>query len=163
MGGCDARPGDEPRQACALRGERSSRPDDDRRRCRHDFSLSPSPERQGAGRARPTRRRQLRRRTLLKPPAMSKPSPWYTVHRVVMWGIRLLPLPLGRLGFRAYHKLLRTRRWSYVGRSYFGATFNCDLRDLIQRMIFYFGVWEPDISRVIEDTLRPGDVFVDVG
>jgi len=94
---------------------------------------------------------------------MSKLSPWHTAHRVAMWGIRLLPLPLGRLGFRAYHKLLRTRRWSYLGRSYFGATFDCDLHDLIQRMIFYFGVWEPDISRVIEDTLRPGDVFVDAG
>jgi len=94
---------------------------------------------------------------------VSKPSPWHTVHRVVMWGIRLMPLPLGRLGFRAYHKLLRTRRWSYPGTSYFGATFDCDLHDLIQRMIFYFGVWEPDISRVIEDTLQPGDVFVDVG
>lgn len=94
---------------------------------------------------------------------MSKRSLWHVAHRVVMWGIRLLPLPLGRLGLRAYHKLLRTHRWSYLGRSYFGATFSCDLHDLIQRMIFYFGVWEPDISRVIEDTLRPGDVFADVG
>jgi FkbM family methyltransferase len=28
---------------------------------------------------------------------------------------------------------------------------------------FFFGVWEPGVSRVIENNLKPGDVFVDVG
>jgi FkbM family methyltransferase len=30
-------------------------------------------------------------------------------------------------------------------------------------MILYFGVWEPDVSRVIEQNLKSGDVFVDAG
>jgi FkbM family methyltransferase len=30
-------------------------------------------------------------------------------------------------------------------------------------MILYFGVWEPDVSRVIEQNLSAGDVFVDIG
>ena len=38
-----------------------------------------------------------------------------------------------------------------------------DTRDLIQRTILHFGVWEPDVSRAIEANLAPGDVFVDVG
>ncbi|NQW50844.1 MAG: FkbM family methyltransferase [Rhodospirillales bacterium] len=30
-------------------------------------------------------------------------------------------------------------------------------------MILHFGVWEPDVSRAIEQNLAPGDVFVDIG
>jgi FkbM family methyltransferase len=84
-------------------------------------------------------------------------------HAAVMALIRRSPLPLGRFMFRAYHKALRTLRPTYCARAYFGAQFVCDPRDLIQRMILYFGVWEPDVSRVIERTLSPGDVFVDIG
>lgn len=89
---------------------------------------------------------------------------------IVRWGhtaivglIRRVPLPLGLRMFRAYDKALRTLRPSYRARTYFEARIACDLRDLIQKIIFYFGVWEPDVSRVIERTLSPGDVFVDVG
>jgi hypothetical protein len=39
----------------------------------------------------------------------------------------------------------------------------CDLDDVIQRYIFYFGVWEPMISHVTEQMLHKGDVYVDVG
>lgn len=84
-------------------------------------------------------------------------------HVALMGVIRRLPLPLGRLMFRAYHKALRTLRPTYRAQAYFGATFICDPHDLIQRMILYFGVWEPDISRTIERSLSPGDVFVDIG
>ncbi len=87
----------------------------------------------------------------------------WALHRGVMALIRRLPLAPAHLAFRAYSKLLRTIHPAYVGRSYFGARFECNLRDLIQRTIFYFGVWEPDISRVIERSLKPGDVFVDIG
>lgn len=90
-------------------------------------------------------------------------SPFWILHRTIMAVIRHLPLPLGRFGFRAYHKLMRTWRPTYIGRSFFGARFVCSLQDLIQRTIFYFGVWEPDVSHVIEQRLAPGDVFVDIG
>jgi FkbM family methyltransferase len=50
-----------------------------------------------------------------------------------------------------------------VGRTYFGAAIECELRDYIPKRIFFFGVWEPEISRVISGELRPGDVFVDIG
>src|SRR5262249_50891910 len=32
-----------------------------------------------------------------------------------------------------------------------------------RRPIFHLGVWEPDVSHVIQDNLSPGDVFVDIG
>ena len=38
-----------------------------------------------------------------------------------------------------------------------------DARDTIGRYIAYFGVWEPHLTALIEQTLRPGDAFVDVG
>jgi FkbM family methyltransferase len=48
-------------------------------------------------------------------------------------------------------------------KTYFGARMKCDLRDLIPSRIFHFGVWEPDISAFIQRTLKPGDVFCDIG
>lgn len=35
--------------------------------------------------------------------------------------------------------------------------------DLIQRYVYYFGQWEPAISRWVRGYVRPGDVVVDVG
>jgi FkbM family methyltransferase len=58
---------------------------------------------------------------------------------------------------------LRALRPSWCARTYFGARIQCSPNDLIQRMILHFGVWEPDVSRVIERSLGAGDVFVDVG
>lgn len=49
------------------------------------------------------------------------------------------------------------------GRTYFGATLECDLRDHIMSRIFFFGVWEPSVSKAISNSLRLGDLFVDVG
>ncbi|WP_170153332.1 FkbM family methyltransferase [Roseiarcus fermentans] len=34
---------------------------------------------------------------------------------------------------------------------------------MIQSYIFHFGVWEPEISQIIENSLTTGDVFIDVG
>ncbi|MFF4332330.1 FkbM family methyltransferase [[Kitasatospora] papulosa] len=50
-----------------------------------------------------------------------------------------------------------------VTRSNFGARFHADTRDLIQRYIYTFGVWEPHLTKWLQRTLRPGDTFVDVG
>lgn len=81
----------------------------------------------------------------------------------VMALIRRLPLPAARLAFRAYNKFMRTLGPEHVGTTYFGARMHCNPRDLIQRMVLYFGVWEPDVSRVIQQNLQGGDVFVDIG
>jgi FkbM family methyltransferase len=47
--------------------------------------------------------------------------------------------------------------------THYGARFVCDARDTIQSMIMHFGVWEPDVSRIIHDHLAAGDVVVDIG
>lgn len=44
-----------------------------------------------------------------------------------------------------------------------GDRLQVDLRDFIGSRLFHFGVWEPNVTAVIMDTLRPGDVFCDVG
>ena len=48
-------------------------------------------------------------------------------------------------------------------RTFFGARMVLDIRDLIDNRIYYFGVWEPNLTAFIGRTLRAGDIFVDVG
>lgn len=57
------------------------------------------------------------------------------------------------------------RRWAPVqdSETYFGARLLCHPGDSIQAKILLFGAWEPGVSRVIEDILGEGDVFVDIG
>jgi FkbM family methyltransferase len=45
----------------------------------------------------------------------------------------------------------------------YGSRFKVDLCDYIQQRLFYFGIWEPAVTKYIRDNLIPGDVFVDVG
>jgi FkbM family methyltransferase len=66
-------------------------------------------------------------------------------------------------GLRGYSRALWMQRHCRKAQTYFGATIECDLSDLIQRCIYHFGVWEPHISALIESRLRPGDIFCDVG
>jgi len=72
----------------------------------------------------------------------------------------------------------RTRRWLwhrvigpyFAWRDYnFTVTthFGCHLKgttsDVIQRCIYYFGRWEPNVEAFLQSRLRTGDVFIDVG
>ena len=66
-------------------------------------------------------------------------------------------------GLRGYSRALWMQRHCREAQTYFGATIECDLSDLLQRCIYHFGVWEPHISALIESRLRPGDIFCDVG
>jgi FkbM family methyltransferase len=45
----------------------------------------------------------------------------------------------------------------------FGSHIAGDTRDIIQQYIYYFGVWEPHLTRWIVRRLAPGDTFIDVG
>jgi FkbM family methyltransferase len=55
----------------------------------------------------------------------------------------------------------RARDFSCRMRS--GARMTGNTRDLIQRHLYFFGAWEPNITQWIADTLQPGDVFIDIG
>jgi FkbM family methyltransferase len=77
--------------------------------------------------------------------------------------IRVLPMKWRLFALRAYDKMLRMLRSEHLATTYFGAHIYCDLNDYVQFYIFHFGVWEPDVSSVLERNLAPGDVFVDIG
>lgn len=84
------------------------------------------------------------------------------LQRLTEW-ISKLPLPLALLGFYSIHAALRASRRSRMATTHYGARFLCDARDTIQSMIMHFGVWEPDVSRLIHDHLTEGNVVVDIG
>ena len=44
-----------------------------------------------------------------------------------------------------------------------GARMVVDTRDVIQRWIYLFGVWEPHLTAWLRHRLAPGDTFIDVG
>ena len=56
----------------------------------------------------------------------------------------------------------RPRR-SVTGVHQTGARVLCDVRDSVQRSIFYTGTYEPALTALIEAELMPGDVFLDIG
>lgn len=74
--------------------------------------------------------------------------------------------PLGRAGekgFFGWQKLVSVLGPHLTGRTYYGASLNCDIHDFIMKRIFFFNIWEPSVSKAISDILQAGDVFVDVG
>ena len=84
------------------------------------------------------------------------------IHSTVMSIIKALPL--GRkFAWRAYNYFLWRMPGTFRGRTSFGAEINCAIHDQIQRMIFYFGVWEPEVTNIIRHRLRAGGTFLDIG
>jgi FkbM family methyltransferase len=64
---------------------------------------------------------------------------------------------------RLVEPLLSRRAHRFVARTIHGARLHGDHRVIMPRCIYWFGVWEPLLSRWVEERLAPGDVFVDVG
>lgn len=58
---------------------------------------------------------------------------------------------------------LEPPKWDFTARTIFGSTISGNTRETVGRYIFYFGVWEPNLTHWIRRRLAPGDVFVDVG
>ena len=77
-----------------------------------------------------------------------------------------LPLSMRIFVFEIYNKFLGKiggKGKVRIGTTRFGAKMTCDVGDIIQRYIFYFGVWEPAISKLTAKLLLAGDVYIDVG
>jgi len=55
------------------------------------------------------------------------------------------------------------REFDFAARTRLGVKIVGNTSDPIQRFIYYFGVWEPNLTALISERLKPGDVFVDVG
>lgn len=69
----------------------------------------------------------------------------------------------GPIAARFLNPYLRDQPRRRVVDARFGARFACDSRDLIQRYVSLFGVWEPHMTRWLRGRLGAGDTFVDVG
>ena len=83
-------------------------------------------------------------------PIVRLPSRYIPATRPFLWRTILQP----RFAWRNYR---------FLAKANFGAEFAGNTQDIIQRYIYYFGIWEPWVSRFIQKRLKPGDVFVDVG
>lgn len=59
--------------------------------------------------------------------------------------------------------LLRRREFSYETVTPQGWRISGHTSDWIQRLLYYFGLWEPNLTAWIEGRLKPGDGFIDVG
>lgn len=89
-------------------------------------------------------------RALFGPPAV-----WYV--RQLGWA----PLA-GRAAVLA-NSYLRRAQVDFVSSTSFGSAFGGNTRDFVQRYVYLFGVWQPDLDGFIAERLEEGDVFVDVG
>lgn len=68
-----------------------------------------------------------------------------------------------RLGKDSLWKFTSWRIFDFSTKTKFGVRMVGNTQDLIQRYIYYFGVWEPHISAFISSRLRLGDCFIDIG
>ncbi len=53
--------------------------------------------------------------------------------------------------------------WRFTAPTAFGFELHGNTVDFLDRYVYFFGVWEPNLSYWITQRLRPGDTFVDVG
>ncbi|WP_328537548.1 FkbM family methyltransferase [Streptomyces sp. NBC_00344] len=81
------------------------------------------------------------------------------------WYLRDAPGSLGKewLAAQYLNAHLRDHPRRRVSEARFGARFAVDTQDLIQRYLYMFGGWEPNMTHWLKNRLRPGDTFVDVG
>ncbi len=87
------------------------------------------------------------------------------IHLACRAYIRLAPWGVGRylVWRRVCRPYLNWRDITIVAPAKFGALISCNLPDMIQAHLFYFGQWEPNLSGFLRRYLRPGDTFIDVG
>ncbi|HVA00752.1 MAG TPA: FkbM family methyltransferase [Terriglobia bacterium] len=97
----------------------------------------------------------------------------FTAGRAILRSVFIPPLR----GYFKYFPVLTGKRtaWKYLAdhlwwlesraraNTFFGRTIDVDARDGCGRFIYYFGVWEPNLTAFIQSHLRHGDCFVDVG
>ena len=74
--------------------------------------------------------------------------------------IRYSPLTLGKTWL---WEKFRWRDKEFVCKTKFGMQVTGNTHDQIQRYLYYFGIWEPNITHWISSSLKAGDCFIDVG
>jgi FkbM family methyltransferase len=79
--------------------------------------------------------------------------------------LRFMPVGLGK---RSLWRRLIVPYFGWLSHEFmastrFGARMRGNSQDFIQRHLYYFGLWEPNLTKFLAERLRPGDAFVDVG
>jgi FkbM family methyltransferase len=79
--------------------------------------------------------------------------------------LRYFPVSAGKRSFwsRVVHPHFAWQSHPFVAPTIFGSRVVGNTSELLQQYIYYFGLWEPYLTRWITTRLRPGDMFVDVG
>ena len=72
-------------------------------------------------------------------------------------------LPREAIWQRIGYYYLFPRGYTALARTEFDATIECNMKDVIQRSIMFFGVWEPNLTAFLWRRLKAGDVFIDLG
>lgn len=99
--------------------------------------------------------RQLGQRTLA-----SMPWAWKLLRHYVRYSPRgFIPHGINE----RVNAFYGSQRRPFVARTTFGRYVAGDTGDIIQRYIFLYGRWEPNLTRWISRSLKHGDVAVDVG
>ncbi len=79
--------------------------------------------------------------------------------------VRYAPLVAAKLRFweHVVDPYLAWHSHRFVARTRFGSKIDGHTSDILPQYLYYFGVWEPDVTSWISGRLEPGDTFVDVG
>jgi FkbM family methyltransferase len=79
--------------------------------------------------------------------------------------LRYCPGTAGKeaLWTRVVDPYLAWHSYPYTARTRFGPRLAGDIKDMVQQYVYFFGLWEPQLTHWISTRLRPGDTFVDVG
>ena len=67
------------------------------------------------------------------------------------------------LAQRIYMKAKAVVKKDRIATTFFGSTMDCRIDDNIDRRIYFFGVWEPNLTYFMKRTIKEGDIVVDVG
>jgi FkbM family methyltransferase len=92
---------------------------------------------------------------------MTAPTP---ALRLLRWYARHAPGTAGKVALVDYLK--RAVKGRPLGGTYqtrAGFAMHLSTTDVVERHLYLYGQWEPDLSHFVRGRLRPGDVFVDVG
>ncbi len=85
--------------------------------------------------------------------------------RLFRFYVRYFPFSFGKraLWARVIDPYFAWKSHPFAASTLFGMKMKGDAEEIIQQYIYYFGVWEPQITAWVSRRLAPGDTFVDVG